>query len=125
MSQIKIVMIDDNQMICDFIKLKLENTGKFIVNYSCDGNEACRMITKEMPDIVLLDINMPNIDGPDVATIIRESPAIKHIPILYLSSLITRDDVIRNQGVIKNRNVASKSMTIDEIITRIMEIVEK
>ena len=78
----KLLLIDDEEDFCFFVKLNLERTGKFEVLTTINGNEGIIMASRERPDLILLDIIMPEISGGKVAELLLESPKTSNIPVL-------------------------------------------
>ncbi|HKY05972.1 MAG TPA: response regulator, partial [Blastocatellia bacterium] len=74
---------------------------------------------KERPDLILCDIDMPEMDGGDVCRALSDDEHTQHIPILYLTSIVSREEVQLMGGQIGGRPGVSKEAPIDEIIERI------
>lgn len=115
----KLLMVDDDEDLLALLKLKLEKTGKYQVVTTNTGGKAVHLATKESPDIILLDLMMPDMDGGLVANALSESKHTKDIPVLFLSSMVTKVDVAQSKGVIGGRDMASKRGTIQELIDKI------
>ena len=78
-----ILVVDDAQYITKFIERTLEDAG-FVVTVANDGNSALAMLAEKEPDLVLLDIRMPGLDGFQVLERIRES---SDVPVLMLTAV--------------------------------------
>src|SRR5262245_3775650 len=89
----KVLAVDDDPSIGNFVKVKLEKTGRFEVTATTDGRGAVLKAKELRPDLILLDIDMPAIGGNELAAALQKEPSTAGIPILFLSSLITRGDV--------------------------------
>jgi len=83
----KILIIDDEPDFCYLVKFNLENIGDYSVISSMDGSDGLRTIQREKPDLVLLDIMMPGMDGLEVLTAIKENPETADIPVVMLTAL--------------------------------------
>jgi CheY-like chemotaxis protein len=117
--QTRIVLIDDDQDVCELLKMQLENTGRMSVSYNTNGNEAFAVITRELPDIAILDINMPGTHGVKIGSKLSEHTATATIPILYLSGMVTPNEA---QDIGKGDDtppLLSKSSPIEELIAAI------
>jgi two-component system KDP operon response regulator KdpE len=79
---IRILVVDDEPQIQRFLKLGLE-AGGFAVSSAATAAEAIRMIAQSAPDLVLLDLGLPDLDGKDV---IRQTRAISQVPIIIVSA---------------------------------------
>ncbi len=86
-----VLVVDDDTAIAEMIQEVLEMDG-YRVARAVDG-ESLRTALVEQPRLILLDINMPGMDGPEVARRLRADPATAHIPIVVMSSQIARGGV--------------------------------
>ncbi|MEK5038086.1 response regulator transcription factor [Sporosarcina sp. FSL K6-3457] len=109
MTSYKIVIVEDEEAIRGLLKLFLENRA-FLVFSAADGEEALRLVLDEKPDIILLDIEMPEMDGFDVCVKIRE---LTNVPIIFISS---------RRGV--NDKVKSFELGGDDYMTKPFDFVE-
>lgn len=90
----KIVAVDDDPAILELIKINLEIQGHD-VKTAPEGIEGFAMVQQEMPDLVLLDVMMPGVDGYTVCQRIRKNDATKDIPVLMLTALGVVDDKVK------------------------------
>jgi len=93
----RILVIDDQAANITVLSTMLGQQG-FEIAGATDGEEALRLLAARCPDLVLLDVLMPGIDGFEVCRRIREHPETKHIPIIFLSSADDKDFVVRALG---------------------------
>ncbi len=115
----RIVLIDDDQDACDLLKMQLEDTGRMDVNYSTKSEEAVALISRELPDIAILDINMPGTHGVELSSMLAANEATAAIPILYLSGMVTPHEA---EGMVTGENrpsLISKGSPIEELIAAI------
>ncbi len=82
----KVLVVDDEPAIADLAKIKLTNAG-FDVVTAHSGTEALEKVASEAPDVIVLDVMMPGMDGREVARRLKGDPETKHIPILMLTAL--------------------------------------
>ena len=87
MNKGKVLIADDDITLRDMYKLRLEAEGYEVLSAG-DGEEAISEIRKEKPDLVLLDIMMPKINGLDVLAELKKDIHFKHIPVIMLTALI-------------------------------------
>ena len=87
----KVLVAEDNPINRELLRELLENRGYAVVE-ACDGQEALRMVDETKPDILLLDIGMPVLDGYAVARRIRENPALAPLPILAITAYAMQGD---------------------------------
>jgi len=114
--QTRIVLIDDDQDTCDLLKIQLEDTGRMNVTYSTSSEDALAIISRELPDIAILDINMPGTHGVEISSMLAANAATSTIPILYLSGMVDPDEA---EDMAKGENtpsLISKGSPIEELI---------
>lgn len=83
----KILLIDDEKNFCFFTKRNLETTGEFVVICANDPLEGIRFAKRESPDLILLDICMPRMDGFEVLKAIKENSKTLSIPVVMLTAV--------------------------------------
>ena len=88
----KILLIEDEAVLVDLYKIKFEKEG-YNVEYAYDGKEGIEKAKKLIPELVLLDIVMPKIDGYQVLKELRRDPKTKNIIIYILSNLGQNDEI--------------------------------
>ncbi|OGI21794.1 MAG: hypothetical protein A2808_01780 [Candidatus Moranbacteria bacterium RIFCSPHIGHO2_01_FULL_55_24] len=85
-----VCIIDDNQDIREIYRLKFEREG-FATALAGDGQEGLQVIREKRPDVVLLDIQMPVLDGLGVLREMRQDPELAKIPVVILSNIDSDD----------------------------------
>ncbi len=81
-----ILTVDDSMSVRKFIALALKSGGYRVIS-AVDGMDALEILPKEKVDLVITDLNMPNVDGFELVRTIRENPMYGSLPIIILSSL--------------------------------------
>lgn len=89
MSKKRVFIVDDESGLTRLLKLTLEGSGRFIVREENDGTKAWLAAREFEPDIIFLDVVMPKIDGGDVAQQIRSDPSLAHVPIIFLTAIVS------------------------------------
>ena len=87
-----ILIIEDDRFLRELISRKLTQE-KFNVSEAIDGEEGIKKIKKEKPDLILLDLILPGIDGFEVLSKAKKDPEISSIPVIILSNLGQKDDI--------------------------------
>jgi len=93
-SEIKLLLVDDDMTLRELYEERMRIEGYNIIS-AVDGEEAIEKATKEKPDIILLDIMMPKINGIDVMKMLREKDETAEIPIIVLTALVQEIDKIK------------------------------
>lgn len=81
----KILVADDEPELLEVTLLRLKKTG-YNAFGAADGREALDLACREMPDLIILDVYLPEIDGDEVAKILKKDEKMKHIPIILISA---------------------------------------
>ena len=89
MSIKRVFIVDDESGFTRLLKLTLEKSGRYLVLEENDGTQAWLAAREFKPDIIFLDVVMPKIDGGDVAQQIRSDPSLAHIPIVFLTAIVS------------------------------------
>ena len=102
----KVLLVDDDADIRRIGQLSLQAVGKWNVVLAASGAEALLAAEREAPDLILLDVMMPEMDGPTTLQRLRETKATAMIPVLFLTAKVQRNEVERflqlgAQGVIR------------------------
>ena len=82
----KILYIEDNDDNVYMLKMRLELLGDFEVVAAPDGEQGCAMALSERPDVILMDLEMPVVDGWEATRRLKEDPQTRDIPIIALSA---------------------------------------
>ena len=114
----KIVLVEDDQFLGGLMSTKLEKEG-FLVARAYDGEEAMKKIFEERPDLVLLDIILPAIDGFEVLKRLREDPQTAKIPVIILTNLGAKEDIERGFQLGAQDYIIKAHFTPGEIVTKI------
>ena len=89
MDKKKIMIVDDESAFTRVTKLMLEKTGAFEVLEENKASHALVAAREFKPDLILLDIVMPDMDGGDVAARIQSDPELKKVPVVFLTALVS------------------------------------
>lgn len=89
-----ILLIEDDAFLAGMYVKKLELEG-FSVLHAADGRQGLKLATQKKPDLIMLDIILPKMDGYEVLTHLKDDPATRPIPVLLLTNLGQREDVSR------------------------------
>jgi DNA-binding response OmpR family regulator len=88
----KILIIEDDKFLRELMARKLKEEG-FAIDEAVDGEEGLRKSKEGKPNLILLDLILPGIDGFEVLTKIKQDPETKSIPVIILSNLGQKEDI--------------------------------
>jgi len=116
----RILIIDNDGDFTRSAKLGLERTGQYFVCEENDATKAHQTAQRIKPDLVLLDIVMPETDGGEVAARIQADPLLQGTPIIFLTALVTKAET-RSGLRIQGHPFLAKPITLPELIKGIEE----
>lgn len=119
----KILVIDDDITINELVKINLELQG-FTVCGALDGNTGFALAKQENPDLIILDVMMPEVDGFTVAKRIRECPQTMDIPILMLTALSQLNDKVKGFDIGVDDYLV-KPFEIEELKVRVRALLKR
>jgi CheY-like chemotaxis protein len=119
----KILFIEDESDQIMMISLRLEKNGYEVV-FSLDGEEGVKMALKEKPDLILVDVFMPGIDGFEVCRRLRKDPATKRIPIISTTAA-GMDDVEHQCLAAGADDCVRKPYDSADLLMKIQRLLEK
>src|SRR5580765_1108812 len=88
----RVLIVDDEASFTRLLKLNFHHTGRYIAETVNDSTQAVRVAKRFSPDVILLDVMMPGMDGGEVASRIHALPRLSHTPIVFLTAAIKRDE---------------------------------
>ena len=88
----KVLIVDDDAFIARLVQMKVEQLG-YDVETACDGEEGLRKALAHQPDLILLDLMMPRMNGLEVCRRLRAEPAGRDIPIVMLTAKAQERDI--------------------------------
>ncbi len=111
----RILLVDDEPDFLEMTQMRLE-ANEFHVTTAGNGSDALAAARKLRPDIILLDINMPDMDGGDVAELIRRTPQLKDTPIVFLTALVSDREAAASRASGDGEKFLSKTDGSDTIL---------
>jgi len=111
----KILIIDDESGFTEMVKLNLEATGKYLVRCENNGMRAVDAAQEYQPDLILLDIIMPETDGTDICWRIKEQEELQTVPVVFLTATVRKNEVEAQHGDIGGYAFLAKPTTVEEL----------
>ncbi len=112
----KILIIDDEVMFTNIVKLTLEGRENYEVCVENDSRKAVEKIREVCPDLVILDVVMPQIDGSEIHRQLMADPILKHIPVIFLTAVVRQNEVDEHNGIIGGSFYIAKPVSADGLI---------
>jgi two-component system, OmpR family, response regulator len=115
--QKRILVVDDEPSITRLLKLNLEQTGDYIVRTENNSQAAPTAAEEFHPDLILLDVMMPGLDGGNLASMFQAKPATREVPIVFLTAAVTREEVRTGHGLIGGQPFLAKPVNLQEVLS--------
>ncbi|MCU0433591.1 MAG: response regulator [Bacteroidia bacterium] len=116
----KILVVDDDPYILMSLEFLMKKSG-YEVHVARNGTEALDIIAGQLPDLILLDIMMPDVDGYAICERIKKNPAWKHIKVVFLSAKTREADIQKGYDLGASLYV-SKPFSTKELVKSVKEL---
>lgn|SRR3989338_6700988 len=124
MDKLKVAIIEDEQFLASMYATKFELEG-FAVIRAGDGAEGLRLIKESKPDMVLLDVVMPRVDGFEVLSNLRSDPSTAKLPVILLTNLGQRADIEKGLKLGANDYIVKANYTPAQVVAKVKEHLKK
>ncbi|MDD3646954.1 MAG: response regulator [Candidatus Dojkabacteria bacterium] len=118
----KILIAEDETFLRSIIKSKLAKSGYEVIEVE-DGEAALRSIQNDKPDLVLLDLMMPKMNGYDVLKKIKEDPELANIPVIVLSNLGQDSDIEKGKELGAVDYIVKSNVSINEVLKKVEDTI--
>lgn len=115
----RILIIDDEEDFCYFVKKNLEAMGNFEVAVCTNSTDGFQKAKQLQPNLILLDILMPNKDGPDIAAELKNDKDTQKIPFAFLTAVVRREETQENENIIGKEYFIAKPVKLSELVSMI------
>ncbi|MDP3296308.1 MAG: response regulator [Thermodesulfovibrionia bacterium] len=122
--QNKILFVDDTKMFQSIYKSKLMSEG-YEVKTADNGLEAIKSLSEEKPDLILLDLNMPVMDGFKVLQAVKANPIFSSIPVIIFSSRGQAEEIEKAVNLGADGYLVKTTTTPNEVVKKVKEVLNK
>jgi len=120
----KIMIVEDDSFVMDIYQTKLSQEGYEVLPAE-NGAEAIKKLEKEIPDLILLDIIMPYVDGLQVLRKIKADEKLKDIPVILLTNLSQKENINEGLGLGADDYLIKSHFTPSEVLEKIKKYIKK
>jgi CheY-like chemotaxis protein len=113
----RILLIDDDASVVTLLTTKLAKS--YDVVSTTDSRQAVALARRELPDVILCDIDMPGLSGGEVAAALAEDASLARIPFAYLTGLVSPAETQELEGQVGGRPGVSKRAPLSELVATI------
>jgi CheY-like chemotaxis protein len=112
----RILVVDDESANTRLLKLFLERTNDYVVQEENNANAALSAAETFQPNLILLDVMMPGVDGGELAARFNGNAKLKSVPIVFLTAAITKQEVKAVGGMVGGRHFMAKPIVLTEVL---------
>ncbi|MDD2702546.1 MAG: response regulator [Candidatus Omnitrophica bacterium] len=116
--QKKILVADDDEIFLKLVDNDMTGEG-YVVITARNGREALSSAKSQKPDLILLDINMPDMNGGEVGEILKSDPRTKDIPVIFLTGLLTKQEEESRGNMIGGNYFVAKPYNLQALLEEI------
>src|SRR3981081_692029 len=124
MARHRVLIVEDEQDIAGLIKHTLERGGETDAQVVGSGDAALKAVTERVPDLIILDLNLPVVGGLEVCRILRSRADVPHVPIIMLTARTSEDDRVSGleQGA---DDYVTKPFSLRELTARVRAVLRR
>ena len=122
-SETKVLIVDDDEFLLEMYALKFKESG-FVVEIAKNGEEAVQKAKEVSPDVMLLDVVMPRMDGFDVLRVLRKENIAPRAVVLILTNLGQKDDFDRGIKLGATDYIVKAHYTPSEVVKKVQSLLE-
>jgi DNA-binding response OmpR family regulator len=119
----RILVVDDDASLRETVQDRLACQG-WDIDTACDGREALGIVTQAIPDVMLLDIYMPRMDGLTTLECLRRDPALSGIPVMVITGSTHVSDITR-AAACNIADYVAKPFSVAELVTRVQRVLRE
>lgn len=121
----RILVVDDEVALTRMVKLNLEQTGNYEVRTENQGSMAIAAAREFKPDLIMLDVMMPDMTGDEVAAQLKEDPELEHIKYIFMTAIVTKDETGAAGSTIGGNVFLAKPVKTEELVAAIEKMLAK
>jgi CheY-like chemotaxis protein len=122
LSKKKILLVDDEPALTRMLRLNLEQTGRFEVREENRGGNALKAAREFKPDLIFLDVMMPDLGGDEIAEELKRDPELCKIKYVFLTAIITKRETGTGAAQISGQTFLAKPVKRDELLAVIDDL---
>ena len=120
----KILVVDDEVVLTKMVKMNLERTGKYEVRTENSGSKALQAVRDFEPDLIFMDVMMPDMSGDEVIAEIRDDPNISSIPYVFMTAIVSKTETDNMGSNIGGNEFLAKPVKTEELIATIERVLQ-
>jgi len=118
----KILMVDDEVVLTKMVKMNLERTGNYQVRTENEGSKALQAAREFKPDLILMDVMMPDMSGDEAIAEIRDDENLASIPYVFMTAIVSKAETEDMGSNIGGNEFLAKPVKTEELIAKIESV---
>ena len=118
----RILVVDDEPALTRMVKLNLERTGSYEVRTENQGSMAVQAAREFKPDLIFLDVMMPDMSGDEVSAQLKEDEELSQVKFVFMTAIVTKDETEDMGSNIGGNEFLAKPVKTDELIATIERV---
>jgi CheY-like chemotaxis protein len=123
MNKKTVLVVDDEKNLLLVLERALMSAGYFVLTAD-NGPNAIQLVRSRKPDLIILDVSMPTMDGGQVAAILKEDPATAKIPIFFLTALVSKNQQHQPGDIIGGNIFIAKPYDMGDLLARVDTVLQ-
>ena len=119
MADTKVLIVDDEETFVRMVKLTLEDSGEFEVKTESNPTNALQAVQWFSPDIIVLDVIMPEMSGIEVSEQLKADPQVGKTPIIFLTAAVSKENAHLQDDMLEGNPVLAKPVGAEELTAAI------
>lgn len=119
MEKKRILLVDDEVTFAKVLKEYLDHSGRYDVALAHTGAEALEAAKRLEPQLILLDVIMPDMSGGEVAEQLKQDDRTRRIPVIFVTAVVSREEATSRAGMIGGQLFLAKPVTAKEVLASI------
>jgi len=121
----RILVVDDEPALTRMVKLNLERTGSYEVRTENQGSKAVQAAREFKPDLIFLDVMMPDMSGDEISAQLKEDEELSRIKFIFMTAIVTKDETESMGSSIGGHEFLAKPVKTDELLATIERVLGK
>jgi DNA-binding response OmpR family regulator len=120
----RILIVDDEVLATRNLKIFLEEAGHYWVRTENEGKRTFPAVEEFNPELILLDIMLPDLDGSEISSQLRQDPRFSEIPVVFLTGMLTEDEVGAQGSLVGGRPFLAKPVRPQQVLECIRTVLK-
>ena len=123
--RVRILVIDDEPAFTELLRLNLEGSGAYEVRAEHDARKALETVRAFRPDLIVLDLIMPEVGGAELSEQLKADATLRDIPVVFSSAIVSKELLAASGGMLEGEAYLAKPFTVEELLDRLQQCLKE